>query len=113
MSDKLIGRFYFKKTANGNLIGEYSNRDPNSKRIYAEAATRTGGGSEWIGEYKTTWCEAADHNCLSADLKIAPKRECGGLFILRWYSPGGSRLLFYGEAMLCDDMLVGDYTSES
>jgi hypothetical protein len=110
---RLIGRFYFKKTANGNLIGEYSNRDPASARSYAEAATRIACGSEWVGDYTTTWCEAPKNECVSARLEIEAKPDCVGIFSLRWRPtsvPNGKEM-FVGEAMLCDDMLVGDYTS--
>lgn len=110
---RLIGRFYFKKTANGNLIGEYSNRAPASSRSYAEAATRIEGGNEWVGDYMTTWCEAPKNECVSARLEIEAKPNCIGIFILRWRpaSEPNGKAMFAGEAMLCDDMIVGDYTN--
>ena len=111
MSNRLIGRFYFKKTANGNLVGEYSNRHAASVRSYAEAASRISSGSDWIGDYVTTWCEAPNNECFSAKLQITARPHCVGIFSLRWDSVSGSRL-FSGEAMLCDDMLVGDYTDK-
>jgi len=114
MSNRFIGRFYFKKTANGNLIGEYSNCHPLTTRSYAEAATRTSSGSDWVGDYTTTWCEAPNNRCVSAKLEIRTKPDCVGIFVLRWNSGSGpnGKPLFSGEAMLCDDMLIGDYTNE-
>jgi hypothetical protein len=111
MSKRLLGRFYFKKTANGNLIGEYSNRHHATKRSYAESASRLSKGAGWVGEYVATWCEPPSRRCLSATLEITAKPKCVGIFVLRWNSDQGLRL-FSGEAMLCDDILVGDYTDE-
>ena len=114
MSSRVFGRFYFKMTANGNLIGEYSNRHPHSTRAYAEAATRISTGRDWVGDYTTTWCEAPNDRCLSARLEIRPKPDCTGIFRLMWKSepnPHG-KPLFSGEAMLCEEMLVGDYMDE-
>ena len=105
----LIGRFYFKKTTEGNLIGEYSHRELNCTRSFAEAASRVGKGTEWVGDYKTCWVEPPDLEFGQALLKITKKRGAVNLFRLRWYGEDGSEL-FTGEAMLSDDLLIGDYT---
>ena len=36
MAKLLIGQFYFKRTTNGNLVGEFSNNFEN--RIYTESS---------------------------------------------------------------------------
>lgn len=107
----LIGRFYFRQTANGNLLGEYSHRTSKSRSVYAEAATRTAGVKGWIGEYRTVWREEPNFTPSSALLKISHAEGSASLFQVRWFderNPG--RLLFEGEAMECEGNLVGDYT---
>lgn len=107
----LIGRFYFKLTSNGNLVGEYSHRDPSSQRCYAEAATRTSpGGIGWCGEYRTTWCEGPSFEVVSAWLKI--EAVTAQIFVVRWLDgKDQNQPLFYGEAMICDGILMGDYSA--
>lgn len=104
-----MGRFYFKMTANGNLVGEYSHRDSTPTRCYAEAATRISDDTGWTGRYITTWCEAPKCQCESAELSIQARPN--GIYALEWMGDKGKRL-FSGEAMRCNDTLVGDYTNK-
>ena len=106
----LIGRFYFKITPSGNLIGEYSNRSSSSLGSFAEAATRISEGNGWIGDYQSTWCEAPNFAVASARLKITQVNA--DIFIVKWYDSAepNPKTLFDGEAMVCDGMLIGDYT---
>lgn len=109
----LTGTFYFKITPSGNLIGEYSHRNSPSRRSYAEAATRISHDSGWVGKYKTTWCEGEgpDFHTESATLIISEPEGAVELFTVRWHKSAqpDAEVMFNGEAMLCDGMLVGDY----
>jgi len=118
------GRFYFKLTTNGNLLGEYSNDD--CRCSYTEAANRILpsdealpllSGSNFPGHFVSTWYEVRDKGSVTADLVIKPKQSCLGIFTLVWKeikngaTPNGK--LFEGEAMLCDETLIGNYWAAS
>jgi hypothetical protein len=99
---KINGRFYFKRTRNGNLIGEFSN-DAGTD-VFSESAdliTQDTGG--YLGTYRSTWREKS--TAFFAELTISPQ---GRLFRLEWHD---GVIKFKGEGMLCDDILVGDYQS--
>jgi hypothetical protein len=107
MANDLIGRFYFKKTSNGNLIGEFSNNQKNS-RISTESSDLVkseNANRNYIGTYNSTWQE--NGKPLFADLTISPKIGNNELFTLSWSRNG--KPIFKGEGMLCDDILIGDY----
>jgi len=109
MAEDLLGRFYFKKTINGNLIGEFSNNFKNCG-IYTESATLTKGKNksyddDYTGSYHSTWCEGAES--IYADLEIQKREDNHKIFTLKWQSKDG--LNFKGEGMLCDNILIGDY----
>lgn len=98
---KIIGRFYFKQTTNGNLLGEFSNNG--TKRNYTESADLLSKKEiDFVGEYNTTWYE--DEAC-SAKLVIKLKHE--NIFTLKWSGKSN----FDGEGMLCDNILIGNYWS--
>ena len=99
---KVEGRFYFKQTSNGNLIGEFSNDD--TERTYTESAdiiTKLG-KYDYIGDYHTTWYE--DGACFA---KLNIRKKYDSIFSLEWL--GESH--FKGEGMLCDNTLIGNYWS--
>jgi hypothetical protein len=116
-SEKVQGRFYFKLTMSGNLLGEYSNQfmarnEPEcSSRVHGELGS-------FCGEFISTWPE--DEGPTDARLVISTKAAIPnrpqpvGLLSLEWFdfSKGtkGTRV-FAGEAMLSDGMLIGDYWS--
>lgn len=101
--NKLIGRFYFIKTSNGNLIGEFSNNLAN--RIFTEGANLEGTSDGFIGDYITTWITG--NNPESAKLTIRYKANTNDrIFTLNWTSNNQS---YVGEGMLCEDKLIGDY----
>jgi len=109
---KFNGRFYFKLTANGNLLGEYSNDDSSTPKCYVEAANRIGVvpdpnssvASKLLGQYNSVWYEENAKYCGNAVLKITLARP--GIYTLKWVGPEK----FIGEGMLCDDILIGNYT---
>lgn len=104
---KNIGRFYFKRTVNGNLIGEFSNYA--EREIFTECADLTIAKqgkrrtNPFVGHYRSTWNQ---EDCLLL-LKIEPTTRSKKLFTLTWTQK--RTVKFEGEAMLCDDTLVGDY----
>lgn len=104
---KLIGRFYFKKTSNGNLIGEFSsNMD---SKIYTESADkkRKSNSSSFLGKYLSTWLNYNDP--IIADLDISYKYiRKSTVYKLKWKIIGDN-IIYQGEGMLCDDILIGDY----
>ena len=108
-SMSVMGRFYFRKTTEGNLIGEYSHRD--CIRSFAEAASRTEKGSDWLGDYKTCWVEPPGFRFNKAHLTISLKEGSASLYTLLWLPwRGRGEPLFRGEAMISDDLLIGDYS---
>ena len=114
---KLIGRFFFQKTDNGNLIGEFSN---NSDTLSTESSDWKKGcenkecaNCKWHGTYHSSWQEECE--ALFAELKISPKKGSAKLFSLEWCrnnnntSSTHKELIFVGEGMLCSGLLIGDY----
>ena len=107
----LIGRFYFKRTATGNLLGEYSHRRSATRSVYAEAATRTSAGRGWEGTYRTVWREEPNFAPVFATLKISQAEGSTILFKVEWFNEANEAdRIFEGEAMECDGNLIGDYT---
>ena len=105
-STLLRGRFYFKRTRNKNLIGEFSNDQ--SADVFTESCdlqpSSDGIGSDdFDGTYFSTWRESTQ-SCF-ADLVIINR---GNLFSLEWTGRAGTSN-FEGRGMRCDDMLIGDY----
>jgi hypothetical protein len=111
MGNKIIGRFYFKQTGNGNLVGEFSNNQ-SGNIISTESAdfikNIEGSDGDYYGEYNSTWQESGEP--IFAKLTIVPKPNCNKLFTLKWFNKNG-KLFFEGEGMLCDNILIGDYQS--
>lgn len=102
LQDNLIGRFYFKQTDNGNLIGEYSHNT--SEFISTESAERVSETDGFVGEYQTSWL--SDDGAIASTLTIQQSDRSNRIFTLRWVYEGG---FFIGEGFLVDGMLIGDY----
>lgn len=104
MNKKLIGRFYFKKTKNGNLIGEFSNNL--SKTNSTESADLIKQDTiGFNGEYASSWREDAEVKF--AKLSITDKAGCKNIYTIKWEQ--GDIIIFWGEGFVCDDILIGDY----
>lgn len=105
--EKIRGRFYFKKTSNNNLIGEFSNNVGNG--VYTESADLIfqSHNNGFIGKYNSTWHE--DGQPFLTELEISPKNGTNNsIFELKWT---GDNSHFKGEGMLCDEILIGNYWS--
>ena len=110
MKENFIGRFYFKLTDSKNLIGEFSN--PTDGRIYVESADRINQdvNGNFVGDYYHTWChfhKNGDVEGVVAKLMINPKST--NIFSLKWEIQNDEHGELWGEGMLCDGMLIGDY----
>lgn len=103
---KLIGRFYFKKTLNGNLIGEYSNNSSfENKTEGADILDNRNDKDSFSGKYKSTWF---DKKAISLNLIIDFKEKSNNtIYKLIWED--NSEVIFYGEGFVVDDILIGDY----
>ena len=56
---KLIGSFYFDRTASGNLVGEFVNNQ--SSFVMTESANPKGKFPNFIGKYDSTWLDTSTH----------------------------------------------------
>jgi len=111
MAKKRIGRFYFKLTDSKNLIGEFSNSD--DKRIYAESADRKiqdTAHKSFDGVYYHTWGHYYDNGDFEGVVaKLEIKAKSPNIFTLEWEIQNDKKDKLWGEGMLCDGMLIGDY----
>ena len=101
----IIGRFYFKKTSNGNLLGEFSHNLSN--QLDTESAVKKSGSiNSFVGKYTTSWSETNSKNPVTIDIthKLGSSNS---IYTLIWSEKG--KIIFRGEGMLCDDILIGDY----
>lgn len=101
------GRFYFKKTSNNNLIGEFSNNVGSG--VYTESADLIpqSHNDGFVGHYFSTWQENGSAHLTKLD--ISPKNGTNNsIFALEW---NGKDSHFLGEGMLCDEILIGNYWS--
>jgi hypothetical protein len=111
MRNRVQGRFYFKQTSNANLLGEFSNdHSDNSQQTSTESSDlqQKTGDDRFSGSYHSTWQE--NQSARFAFLIIFPKLTNNRLFTLEWRDAAG-QMIFSGEGMLCDDILIGDYRS--
>ncbi len=106
LSNNLIGRFYFKRTKNGNLIGEFSNLNSLKNSTESADAIEVEDNS-FIGEYHSTWQENGKAH--DAKLTIEYKENThNSIYVLKWFAKGQD-IKFQGEGFLVDDILIGDY----
>ena len=103
----LIGRFYYKQTKNGNLLGEFSNNftDENITEC-ANIKSTFEKKNKFIGSYATAWLE---NSAKSLILKIEYKTQNKEIFKLTWTNPKNNEIIFYGEGFIVDKILIGDY----
>ncbi|MGV3461662.1 MAG: hypothetical protein ACO1N9_14530 [Flavobacterium sp.] len=101
----VLGSFYFRQTANGNLVGEFANNE--SKRLASESADSIEiGNIGFIGQYTSTWYgESSAHTCI---LSIRSKADSYNLLILEWRD-AQSNLIFRGEGFINNNILIGTY----
>ena len=101
---KIIGTFYFKKTINGNIIGEYTNNKMESLSV--ECAQQIIEKSDLFeGIYKSTWIEGEKSESSSLEITLQSKSK----YELIWKS-NSNAVLFRGNGFVVDKMLIGTYS---
>lgn len=110
MSD-IIGSFYLKKVASDKLLGEFTN---NKRFTVSEECCELleAGDAPFLGKYDSKWYIA--DQCYLATLTIAFVEHAENKDVkykLSWFMQ--DKLMYEGEAMLVDDMLMGHYISLS
>lgn len=101
---RVIGRFYFKMTPTGNLIGEFSNNGMHE--IDSECANKQSNEKGFIGIYHSVWEDDNGSNLavLTIDYRAGTNDK---IYVLKWKQNNITK--FWGEGMLVDDLLIGDY----
>ncbi len=99
---KILGEFYFKRTVNGNLLGEFTNNK--SEIIISESANIISSSTNFIGVYNSTW--EHDKEAFFATLTIEYKNKQKTIYSLKWVGIG---IAFWGEGFVVDDILIGHY----
>lgn len=100
----LIGRFYFKLTESGNLVGEFSNQM--SITNSTESADRVSEDVGFEGEYVTTWRQ--EREPFIARLVIRGKSgNHRNIFALQWFRD--KEIIYWGEGFVEGGILIGDY----
>ncbi len=100
------GWFYLKKTATGNLIGEFSNNSLN--HVVTECCNLVSCHQDsFIGTYHSVWSE----NSLSDrfNLTIELKSNSSSIYELIWQK--GTSIVYQGEGFIVDGILIGRYES--
>lgn len=100
--NRIIGRFFFKRLANGDLEGCYS-----SNLLFTIENHRAKPQNEsrgFIGLYSCTWLE--NEGVVESTLTITQKQGSNNLFSLHWQ---GLNFNFWGEGFIANDILIGDY----
>jgi len=100
---KIIGRFFFKQTTNGNLIGEFSNNS--STKNSTESSDLLTPKNTFVGEYNSTWQD--NGTAFFAKLFIEHKANSTEIYSLEWKRD--NKIIFWGEGFICDGILIGDY----
>jgi len=109
----LAGHFNYRLTDNGNLTGEFANNQ--STRPQTESADRMQEGNteleckKFEGVYRSTWFEPDVKNALMMKLVITKKHGAEQIFRLEWLKHPSKSVLFKGEAMISEGLLVGNY----
>jgi len=103
----LIGRFYFKKTHNGNLIGEFSNNRINIISSESSDAQNENNSNDFVGDYNTTWQQ--DGEPFFCKLTIGYRQNTAQrIYELEWVDRNGTPM-FVGEGFVFENTLIGDY----
>lgn len=101
----VIGRFYFRQTDSGNLLGEFSNN--HIDYVITECANLvTDYKDKFIGTYESTWFESkANALKLKIDYKTSPISK---VYTLIW-TDNNNVIQYSGEGFIVDNILIGDY----
>jgi len=105
---KIKGQFYFKQTINGNLVGEWSNYETEPATESSDLQGVFDEKAPFEGTYFSTWQEDGK-TAEFYELKITKVKTPinSKKFDLEWNDNRTKK--FTGQAMLCDNILIGDY----
>lgn len=101
----ILGRFYFRQTQNGNLLGEFSNQRSHENRTES-ADLITSVTEAFIGDYNATWFEGG---AITNHLRIFPKPNSNNQILLLEWTDANNRFVFRGEGFIVDGILIGNY----
>ncbi len=105
----IIGSFYLKRVSKDKLLGEFTN----NKRftVYSESCEVIEGGSApFLGKYSSTWYIGDENYLAILIISFIEHAENKNVkYKLSWYMD--EKLVYEGEAILVDDMLMGHYIS--
>lgn len=107
ISGCLIGRFYFKKSHNGNLVGEFSNNRINIVSSESADVQSNETNTDFIGVYNTTWQQSGEPFLCKLTI-IHRQNTSQRIYSLEWRDNNGN-LMFVGEGFVFENTLVGDY----
>ena len=103
--EEIIGNFYYTRSVNGNLLGEFTNNLDD--RILSESCNPRTNMDGFIGEYNSSWQQNRD--TFGFGLTIDNHPTALGKFTLIWSNPNGTPE-YFGEGFRVGEMLVGFYT---
>lgn len=105
----IIGSFYLKRITKDKLMGEFTNN-----KLFTVSSESCelieAGDAPFIGKYNSKWDIGG--KCYSAILTISfidHAENKNVKYNLTWFMDGW--LMYEGEAILVDDMLIGHYVS--
>jgi hypothetical protein len=101
MAGKLVGSFYFQRTNNTNLIGEFLNDQSNV--VFPEIAHPIKPTQDFVGVYQSTWFDTINH---LATL-IINRTNNSNIYTLDWNEQNMPS--YEGKAMLVKNKLIGYY----
>ena len=101
----MIGNFYYKQSANGNLLGEFSNNSTSS--VIPDSCLLISIFQEnFVGSYQSTWIENENS---SGIFTLEIQKLSNQKFKLTWQN---NEITFLGEGFIVDNMLIGFYFPE-
>ena len=106
---KLVGNFYYNRTVNGNLLGEFTNNLDD--RILSESCNPSEPDTlpnDFIGRYNSSWQQNTDTFGFTLEIQTHPNTPTK--FKLIWRN--NATPVYFGEAFRVGEMLVGFYTDD-
>lgn len=105
MNNNIKGCFYFIKTVNGNLIGEFINNKIDKHIVESANLEQSENNNNFQGTYTTIWLQ--DKVAHKAKLIIIEKENT---YLLSWFELNTSeRKMFEGIAKIENGILKGQY----
>lgn len=103
---KIIGKFYFMLTKNGNLLGEFTNNEMDGRWDIESANKKGNDNIDFVGKFISVWLE--DEKAYKAVLEIEKIDKIN--YALNWKNINDTEI-FFGNAKLENEMLIGNYTN--